>query len=413
MRRSYGDRLEEGFRMLNDEDDEPVEDALSGLSLVAMEEEDQAEEEVPEGLDDILSRPPLQRDGKHGIISRESPGEGKESDKMAHDATELAPLSEREIALARGDEPDDPVDEAPAEEQGDDEGAGDETDEDTDEAGGEGDEEPGQDADATGGDGGGKDAAGASEPDWRDGLAEEAARHGLTREELGFFGNEAQYRLFVKLAGKREPTPEEPEPDAPALDLQAFIDAEYSDETLELVKATIAAQERIKSLEAKLSEVEPELTRVREQYARELGEHRMEAFHTVMDDVDPSVFGKKVVNGRLAPLSAEHQQRREQVFKAAEVLEKTLHQAGLDVPARPELVRRAAQAVFGAELKQAETRRTKDRIAAQAKRRRGVAGGTGQATHPPSDVDPHSVEAIANRPEIVKFWRTVQEENGE
>lgn len=311
---------------------------------------------------------------------------------MAKDATELLELTEREKAIARGEDPDAmPLEpeESPAE-----------------------DAEPEDRTDVTEDEESGREAA---DSDWR--TPELAAQHGLEMEDLKQFDSEGALATFAailsrerqRLAGEKpavkpaeapvESTAEDGE--VPDLDIEVFQQEGYSAETLDLVRYAKATKQQ-------LDKALGEITKLRNSSEMEARKQRTEAFHAAADTLPEELFGRSVMSGKRVVLSGEPAVRRQRLMSTAAQLASVMEANGEAVPSESELVKRAAEIEFGEDLKRVEQRTTTSRLRQQSQRRRGVAGGARSRQAPV----PTDAESLADHPDIVKFWNHCQEENG-
>lgn len=344
--------------------------------------------------------------------------------------TESLELTEREMAIARGEDPDAIVANPPAETPGE-APANDEPSAVSDEVESSeqaGDPEAVQDADANRGDGGGKEAAWITEN-----VRALAASYQLSDEELSQFNSPEEFSRATALFDKRllaagqgkgdtlspvagspagappagAAAPDKPESsaaDEDDLDLKKFEDQGYGPDVLALVKAVRTQREEIARVRKQHEEFRREaVERVRQE--------RLSAFHSAVDGcLDETLFGRTVRRGQRVAISQEEDGNRRQVWDAARTMERILVESGQPVPPEAILVQRAAQVVLGDKMREAEQKKRQAALVAQSKRRRPAAAASMKPA-PVQDAKKEE-EDVVNNPKLVAAWKKLQEENG-
>lgn len=282
---------------------------------------------------------------------------------------------------------------------------------------------PGQDADAPTGDGGGTEAA---EPDtWvTDDVRELAESYGLGDADLAEFESEAEFRrsaawLDRELAKSVKPpaADEAPEPsknekppvkeaaeDQLDLDLQKYVDGEYDDGVLNIVKFAKQLREEARALKAELAEIKPAVEHITQSQREEMRLQYVNAFHDMADGDDESLFGRSVVNDKVAEIAAPHQENRRLVWEAMDTLATGLLARGQEIPPMKVLYQRAKQLALAEKLRSRESARRRDAIAAQSKKRRSGAGGARAQSAAGGGRDP------ANDPKVVAAFARMREQ---
>lgn len=333
---------------------------------------------------------------------------------MAEEATtEPLELTEREIAIAQGLDPD-------AVEDSDGEVTEDVTPDPAPQAR--------QDAE-TGGD---KEVATGA---WIDDDARELAKsYGLSDDELSAFASPEEFERAAALIDKKfadaakqsdeSPAGAKADSEKPAakpafekIDPQAYIDAGYGEEEVKLAKMLRATQDKLEQIE---TERTGERQAAQEAQQQHIYHANLSAFHDLMDQ-ESDLFGKSVdENGDPVKLGDEEVARREKVWNASVQIvmgaAKLAEQRGQQPEAItwPVLVKRAKALALGDELQSRERDRISNRVRTQASRRRPAPGGlkAAKAAKHSGGEQADDMDAIANDPRVVSVWNKYQEENG-
>jgi len=311
-------------------------------------------------------------------------------------------LTEREIAIARGEDPDAAV-----------------------EGGKEAELTPevGQDAAGQPAPEGGKDAAPpAVNAEWVDDDVLGLARsYGLDENDVKQFDDAEAFRkatlLFDKkllaeagqkpadvvAAPKAVPVADTVTDDPAAIDPQAYIDAGYDEQTVALVKAHKQLADEVVRLRA-------EAQAAQQRTAAEFERDRLLTYHDAVDQLDEKRYGRTLDNaGTIVPLTKEADDNRRKLHDTAQLL------ATKSPPGTPlsVILKRAEKIAFAEELAAEERRVYQEKVAKQSAKRRPAAGRSKPIAAPVSaDGDVDEAVDIANRPEIVKAWNRMQEEAG-
>lgn len=325
-------------------------------------------------------------------------------------------LTDREIAIARGENPDEVVQE-PVEDTVSDE-VSEELSEDSSEVTSSDDT-----ADST-----------LEETTWvTSDIRDLAESYGFTDEDLSQFGDEQEFRraglLFDRQLVKVQQPPQDSasstEPEAPApteeseefVDVKKIEDAGYDEEVVEIAKALRryqeSAKQRDEQLKAVLSWKEQFEQAAQEDYQR----RQAEEFHADVDGLDADLFGKVYDDqGNVVQLSDKHNDNRKKLWEAEQTIlagiEARATQTGGEAkyPSRKALRQRALQLAFSAEVGKKEKEVRIEKAKRQSAKRRPV--GTQGGALPKRSPDSSDPKEIANHPDIVAFWKKAQEENG-
>lgn len=314
--------------------------------------------------------------------------------ELNKDVAGVEELSEREIAIAQGMDPDLTPTE-PAQEPEEEEAGTAEVGQDAEVA----DEQPDGD----------KEVA-----TWYgDDDLELAGTYGLSADDLEVFASKDEFAKVTRLLDKaqtwkqaKEPDPEpetsaenltnSEEQDDFALDPDKYVEAGYDDETVNLVRYT-------KRLHDELSEVRSRLAAQEKEQQERQERDFIDAFHNTVDSMDEELFG------RSAKMTDSANENRKKLFETAVEIHSTLAAQGR-APSLPVLLRRAEAVAFGEQILERERKNLKAELAEQSRRRRRVAGATRPrgAPAPAAKGD----DDIVNHPEIVAAWERMQEEAG-
>jgi hypothetical protein len=359
-------------------------------------------------------------------------------------------LTEREIALARGDNPDAPVSEQVADtaavNQVTDEAAAPATEA---KDGAEG--QPAKDGEAQASSGSGTEAAGSTAPtSWvKDEHKQLAASFGIPDEDLNGFTSADEFNRAAKLlsrtfasAGQAAKQPAHPAvtqpvatPATPAateqqpkklakLDAAKFKEAGYDEDTIALVNAHNDAIEQAEAQQRELSQMREQVGQFHRAMVEQDYVRRMNAFHDAVDSLGDSRFGKSVgKDGSQVSLSKDEDAGRAKLFNATDMLLRgIIDQAQASgrqpqVPPWSVLVQQARQLAFAEDIRAEERKKVQAQVTEQSKRRRSVAAvrnPVGQfATHKQAFEGPNATaKQLASNPRIMAAWKKMTEENG-
>jgi hypothetical protein len=334
----------------------------------------------------------------------------------------LEPLTEREIAVAQGKDPDDvavvvETESAKDGEVGVDDGDGTEAAPDPDST-----DEPVVDEPA---------AETTTEDTWVDGVRDLASSYNITDDELQSFGSAEEFARATRLLDQNlissadtgvataiAPQPPAGQPlaqdaeDTPShtLDPQKYIDANYDEETVAIVRAHNSLAEENRKLQQFAANMQAQQQDAADQ-------RRVEEFDMVVDTMTEGRYGRRHNDaGQSVELKDVTFTAREKLYNTANLLLDGIYaqadRAGkqAEVPALPVLLKRAEQVAFSDEIRQDEQRAFQDKVAAQSKRRRS-AGTVARKQAPIVDPD-DPVAMVSEDPRVVKAWKQMQEDNG-
>lgn len=347
-------------------------------------------------------------------------------------------LTEREKAIARGDDPnavttaaeiETPAEESTAENSA---GGGEQiTSDDLAPSAGASSDDAGKDARSLEGTAGGKDAANLTEGHWLDSDADTKTlgqSYGLNDEDLRTFKSADELRRAAQLWDRQLSRPNQPAPagsqPAPAaavstppeldLDVKKYEEAGYDEDTINLVKYTQALKGQLEAVKKQAADAH---AHTQEQIRRQ----NAAAFHDVVDTLNEPLFGRVTKNGQRVDLPKNLDDNRLKLKDAAETLATGIvtraTQAGQkpDFPPIRILLERAANLVFANELREQERAKLTSKLQQQSKTRRPVGGS--RPTQRAAEKKPDGgyrdeAKQVADDPAIVKMWNQFQEANG-
>lgn len=308
-----------------------------------------------------------------------------------HEAMEL---TEREVAIATGDNPDS----VGVEEEATEEAIEDATEEadDTEVV----EEE----------DGAAEVEEGTEAPDtdsWvNDDIKALAETYGIGEDGLGTFGSASEFRKFASLMDKYssgKPKEEAAQVEVPIadddLDPKKFADEGYDDNTVKIVDTLVKSKATVSQLVERISKLEGMLEESSRQQETAL-------LHRAIDDI-----GGRFGSG--GNLSDEQRAAREKLLESAEIVKQSLEKRGDKVVNASVLLRRAELLAFGDEIIAEETAKAKEAFADKVKKQSAKRRPVGRNTKPPArqslgEAD-NPVKAIANSPELVEFWKNIED----
>ncbi len=321
--------------------------------------------------------------------------------------TTIEPLSEREVIIASGGDPD-AVPEAKEVETKEEEKAGD-------------DKEVAK----------GKDAQPASTTWIDDSIKAKAKDFDLDDEDLADFGTVEEFNRAVKILDKQKTKAPakaaEKKADPVVEDEDEDIDPGkydgFDDEVIKLAKVAKKSRDQVKAQTAKLAELTEGVQALISRQQQADQDRVLVDFHDVLETQDEGLFGRAMnKKGEVVELDAAKEENRRKVFEQFVKLHNEAiteaAKAGKEpkLPPMRKLIEKATEQALTKELLAKERKRLQDELAAQSKKRRPVAGSVPRNVSVPAKreaTDTASmVSEIANDPVIAKFWEKAQEENG-
>jgi hypothetical protein len=325
----------------------------------------------------------------------------------------LAPLTDREIAILEGHDPDSP---------------------DTD-AADAAHSDAGTDAENSGGtdapENTDEPVAGKIEASWITPEVEaEAETYGFSKDDLIDLGDEDSYKRTKRVldrtlytTGQRSLQAPSPAPQPVAKDgAQGGKDpAPTGFQKFDLDKLRAEGyDDHVLSLSKQINELADQNAKYtkfieQQEQAAQAAAHtaHLNEFNAAADALDAELFGKLGDK----KFGKEHNANREKLYDAALTIVSGIaaraQAAGQEarIPPMSTLLQRARDYAFADQLKQRETKRRTAEIAKQSAQRRPVAGRSVKTT-PTVSVEKDPIKRIANAPDLVEFFRNAQEENG-
>lgn len=339
----------------------------------------------------------------------------------------ITELTERELAIIDGQDPDDPTEEAEAD-SGTPEPEAKEEPEPQRELPPEDEPEPEPEV--------------SEEPDWvSDEVRSLAYSYGMTEKDLESFDDQADFERTGRILDQRltqqvevpqqeeakfslaewedyqrqqqassPPAPEasgeaiKTDPSTGKLDPNYYRENDYDDETIRIVETASKNEQRLEQVESYLAE-----QRERESQAQVQSE--LNQFHRAVDTYKPDFFGETVSKeGANVRLSSENQEKRNRLYGEVAKIAQGLTMTGQSIPSYDVLVRRAGGVAFAEDFAKEQQDAYAGRIQKQSRRRRPVSGKAGSTGG--GSPKPMSIDDIVADPEIESFWKRAQQENG-
>lgn len=273
--------------------------------------------------------------------------------------------------------------------------------------------------------------AAADPEDWVDNDAKYlAASYGLGEDDLKAFSSMDDLRKHTYLidkqiydeaaagqkAGEEAKSTEKQKPAETAettgedlIDPQKYADDGYDDETVKLAKALRRQQEVNQENQKLLQEINGWRQGFEEQMAQQEMVQVTNEFHRAIDMLGDDRLGRAYdESGSVAELSKEVHSQREKVWEAMKVLENGIYARAKEkgtaaaIPPRDILVQRAYQLAFPEAVKTKARQRTIETAKAQSAKRRPV--GNQGATRTRS-VEPLDDNSLAKHPDIEQWWK--------
>jgi len=178
---------------------------------------------------------------------------------------------------------------------------------------------------------------------------------------------------------------------------------EYNEETLALARSTKALVERDQQRELQSAEAQRNA--------------ELQRFHEAVDQLGHDFLGKQYgEDGRIAQLTPEQSKNRERLFNTSATMFTNFSSQGAEVPAWPVLARRASRIEFQEELSKRESIQNANNLKNQSRKRRPVSSpqtATRKQVPVSAPDNDHDLAAqIANHPDVLKEWNKAQELNG-
>lgn len=281
----------------------------------------------------------------------------------------------------------------------------------------------------------GTDAQPASS--WIDDTVKAKAKdYDLDEEDLKDFGTAEEFARATKILDKQKAKAVKPaekkvelakaeaDPEEQDEDIDPAKYAEYDEDVVKLAKVAKKSREQVKAQAAEQAELKKAVQELMTRQQRADQQRVLVDFHDILESQDEDLFGRAVNKaGEPVELDAAKEDNRRKVYEQfvklhnEEIAE--AQKAGREpkLPPMRKLIEKATEMALAKELVARERKRVQDEIAAQSKKRRPVSGSTTRnnpvpAKKPQANDTASLVSEIANDPQIAKFWEKAQEENG-
>lgn len=254
-----------------------------------------------------------------------------------------------------------------------------------------------------------------------------AARYGLSEEDLQKFGSpEALHHaldLFDKTGTKvdqSEDSAESPAKDSAEdaaaedkggalsellgfekLDVSKYENSAdpYDEDTLELVKHVRKTEDLLEKLTSAITSTQTA--------------DNSNTFHDMLDKY-PEVYGNTMKDGNPVKIDSKYEQARQAVVDQAETIYAGIVARKGQVPPMSQIIEQAMMAVHGKTLAAAkpQSQSKKDNLKKQSSMRRSVGSAATNKKRQAADIDSSDARSIAKHPDLEALWRKAQEENG-
>jgi hypothetical protein len=337
----------------------------------------------------------------------DEPEASDENSSVSEPAVDQAvQLTDREIAIAKGEDPD-----APKEEETLEENVIDSEEEDQDQA-----EEVVAEAEP--------------EPDpFSLGDRKLAARYGLSEEDLQKFGTpEALHHaidIFDKTGAKLE-SPQKGSQESPVddstddaaaedksgalsellgfekLDVSKYENAEepYDKDTIELVRHVRKTEDLIEKLTSAITSSQ--------------SSQNAEVFHDILDNY-PEIYGETIKDGKPVRIEKNYESARQAVKDQAEIIYAGIVARKGQIPPVEKIIEQAMMAVHGKSISSNSNKSSvskAEKLKKQSSMRRSTGSAASVKKRQQADIDPTDAGSIARHPDVEAFFRKAQEENG-
>jgi hypothetical protein len=255
-----------------------------------------------------------------------------------------------------------------------------------------------------------------------------ANKYGITEDELAEFGTSAALQRAVSVierASKKDGITNESASDAAdggvvakdaaesvakndedkwaieKIDPNKFSEDEYDEETLSLVKSLRKTQD---ALEQAVGYIKSQQQAAEQEAAAK----NVKVFHDTLDTM-PDEFGVSIKDGKPVKLTEAQEAARIKVRDAAETIYAGLIARNVAIPSVEEVIKQAITMVNGVARKSADRRQA---LVEQSAMRRSTGTTAAASRRKPSPPADGTTGSIASHPDVDRFWREAQEANG-
>ena len=183
------------------------------------------------------------------------------------------------------------------------------------------------------------------------------------------------------------------------LDVSKYENAEdpYDKETLELVKH--------------VRKTEDLLERVTQAISNTQSSQNDSVFHDLLDKY-PDVYGNTLKDGQPVKIQKNFEEARQAVKDQAETIYAGIVARKGEIPPVEKIIEQAMMAVHGKSLNQQKSKSRAESLKRQSSMKRSVGSTATASRRKEVDADPTDAKQIAKHPDVEAFFRKAQEENG-
>lgn len=214
------------------------------------------------------------------------------------------------------------------------------------------------------------------------------------------------------------------------IDVGALKAKGYDDDTIALISNQNNVIDEVESLREerkqereKFEQLNTSFSQWQQQQAQYARAAQVNAFHDAVDSLGDGRFGKTVSQeGRPVQLSPQEDALRRKLYETAETLAVGIVARAKAVNAQPQLpplpvlLRRAQQLAFGDDIRAEAQRDMANKLSEQSKKRRPVASTRATQYVAPSKDGPKTVndlvKEVSNAPAVVEAWNQMQQASG-
>lgn len=279
---------------------------------------------------------------------------------------------------------------------------------------------------------------------WNDETKELAESYGLSDDDLGTFETEAEFRRAARLFDKQlvsspspdasssstasgeagpesgakaeakaeaKPVPEITEEDL--IDPQKYIDGGWDEEAIAMAKALRKEQEYRLRVGKEMESLIAWKQQFEEHAAEDMQRRAAEEFHSEADRINQELFGQVYdESGTVRDIGESSNENRMKLWDAYHTLREGIISRAESAGEQPKLPsnRVLMERAFNLAFPDHKAQQRIEAVKAQSAKRRSV--GSKGASQPRTSLNSDDPSEIANHPELVAFWNKAQEVNG-